>query len=169
MIRRLRILLVAALLSAAGGAMAGPALFELAGDWRGVGLIRDDMDKPLREGRCRIAATPLVEGREVRLKGRCVTDRGSAEFSMRFVLYEGGVLAGGIATSLAPDSVQFIGQVTAERATLHSRETVEIDSLRGISLISLVVEDENHFVLRQSLQPEDASAPVELMQMEFSR
>ena len=158
---------LAVLLLSAGTATAGPTLFELAGTWRGAGLLRDDVEKPMREGRCRLSAMPLAEGREVRLKGRCATDRGSAEFSMRFVRFDGGAVAGGIATSLAPDSVQFVGRMDGGQVALHSREPVEFDRLRGVSMIVLSIQDESHFSLRQSLQT--GGEVMDLMQMAFSR
>ncbi len=144
-------------------------LFDLTGEWRGNGAIVSEPGQPGREGRCRITAIPLVEGKEIRLKGRCATDQGSAELSMRFVLYPGGILAGGIASSTQPDSIQFDGRLEGDVARLASRKVVDVDGLRGTSNFTLTITDASHFRLRQWLVPEDGSAAVGMVDMAFIR
>ncbi|HHL21434.1 MAG TPA: hypothetical protein ENJ52_07870 [Aliiroseovarius sp.] len=163
--------LFVALLLAAGPAMAAPApaLFDLTGDWRGTGAIREAPDAPAREGRCRFSAIPLRPGEEIRLKGRCATQAGSAELSMRFVLLDGGVLAAGVATSLREGSVQFDGRLDGAVARLQSREPITLDDVTGISHVTVRVEDAAHFTLRQWFAPADGSEPVVLVDMRFQR
>ncbi len=165
----LAFLLLAPLVPGAAGAQAGTDLFALSGEWRGTGATVTEPGKPGREGRCRLRATPLVEGREIRLKGRCATDQGSAELSMRFVLYEDGVLAGGIATSGQSETVQYGGRLEDGTARLSSRESVLVGDMRATSNIALTIADENSFRLRQWLTPEDGTPPVAMVEMDFTR
>ena len=158
-----------ALLLAAAPARAVPALFDLTGDWRGVGVIREAPDKPAREGRCRISAIPLDPGREVRLKGRCASQAGSAALSMRFVLGEDGTIAGGVASSLRDGTVQFSGRLDGAVALLQSRAPVIVGADAGIVHIKLTVVDAAHFSLRQWFVPEDGSEPEVLVDMQFQR
>lgn len=156
------------LLLAAPVAEAGN-MFDLSGDWRGVGAIVAEPGQPGREGRCRLAAIPLQPGKEMRLKGRCATDQGSVELSMRFVLLEGGVLAGGIASSMRDDTVQFDGQLDGEVARLASRAPVQVGEVTGTSRISLTLRDGAHFRLVQWLEPETGGAAIGMVEMEFTR
>lgn len=162
-------LLIGAPMLVAAGAQAEADLFTLSGEWRGSGAIVTAPGKPGREGRCRLHAMPLVEGREIRFKGRCATDQGSAELSMRFVLLEGGVLAGGIASSAQPGTVQYSGRLDGNIARLTSRESVLAGDMRATSNISLKITDENSFRLRQWLTPEDGAPPVAMVEMNFMR
>ena len=160
--------LLAPLLLVAQMAMASD-MFALTGEWRGVGAIVTRPGAPGREGRCRLTATPLVAGKEMRLKGRCATDQGSAELSMRFVLYEGGVLAGGIASSTQSETVQFIGRLEGDVARLASREPVTVGEMRGTSRFTLTLRDSAHFRLVQWLEPETGAEPLGMVEMEFVR
>ncbi len=161
--------LLAALSVTAQTAMAA-GLFSLTGEWRGVGAIVTEPGAPGREGRCRLTATPLVAGREMRLKGRCATDRGSADLSMRFVLHEGGVLAAAVASSArGGEAVQFIGRLEGGVARLSSRAPIEQGGIRGTSRFSLTLRDGDHFRLRQWLEPVDGGAPLDMVEMEFAR
>ncbi len=160
--------LIFPLLLAAPAAEAGN-MFELSGEWRGAGAIVAEPGKPGREGRCRLSAIPLVPGQEMRLKGRCATDQGSVELSMRFVLLEGGALAGGIATSTREDTVQFDGQLEGDVARLASRAPVTIGEVTGTSRITLTLQDEAHFRLVQWLEPEAGGAAIGMVEMAFAR
>ena len=156
-------------LLAAGPVLSAPALFDLTGEWRGAGAIREAPDAPAREGRCRFSAIPLRPGEEIRLKGRCATQAGSAELSMRFVLLDGGALAAGVATSLRQGSVQFDGRLDGAVARLQSREPITLDDVTGISHVTVRVEDAAHFTLRQWFAPADGTEPVVLVDMQFQR
>ncbi len=167
------------LLLLAGGSPAGaaPGIFELAGDWRGSGVIREGPGRPAREGRCRFTATVLEPGREMRLRGRCATPAGSADLSMRLVLLEAGLLAGGVASSLRQGTVQFDGRLDGEVARLRAREPVVLEGIAGMLHFSLDptpgaeagAGTEEGFVLRQWLEPANGAAPVVLVEMRFRR
>ena len=158
-----------ATLLASGAALAAPALFDLTGQWRGTGAIRQALDGPAREGRCRFSAIPLRPGQEIRLKGRCATQAGSADMSMRLVLREGGTIVAGVATSLRAGTVQFDGRFDGTVARLQSREPLTLGEVSGISHLSLRVEDAENFILRQWFVPVDGSDPVVLVEMRFQR
>ncbi|HHB80335.1 MAG TPA: hypothetical protein ENK83_01110 [Aliiroseovarius sp.] len=142
-------------------------LMSLSGEGRGAGAIVSDPQKPGREGRCRLTATPLVAGKEMRLKGRCATDQGSAELGMRFVLYDGGVLAGGIASSTHDETVQFDGRLEGNVARLASRKPVRVGEISGTSRFTLTLRDATHFRLVQWLEPETGAARIGMVEMDF--
>ncbi|HFQ14985.1 MAG TPA: hypothetical protein ENK41_01410 [Rhodobacteraceae bacterium] len=162
-------MLAVSLVLAAGSALAQAGLFDLTGAWRGNGTIRAEAGEPAREGRCRLSAIPLDPGRELRLRGRCATDKGSAEISIRFVLLDGGAVAAGIASSALTETVQFSGQLRGSAVRLRSRAPVSLGEMRGISLLSIEVTGEGRFSLTQSLVPEDGGAEIPLVEMAFQR
>ncbi|MCP5038347.1 MAG: hypothetical protein GY945_12200 [Rhodobacteraceae bacterium] len=158
--------LFAALGSAGLG--ADVALMSLTGEWRGTGIIRSEPDKPQQEGRCRMNATPLVLGREVRLKGRCATQQGSSSLTMQFVLHEGGVIAGAVASPSLPETLQFIGRVEGSVTRLKTRENVDLDGTSGIVDLSINSLDRDHFDLVEWFHPANGADPIELVRMNFA-
>ncbi len=158
-----------ALIVGAGPLAAAPDLFSLTGTWRGSGLIRPAPDRPLREGRCRITATPVEPGRVLELAGRCATDQGAASLTMRLEARAGGVIAAGVATSASPDTVQFLGRATPDGARLSSRAPVEVDGLRADVELELRLTPGPVLNLSQQLLPVDERPPFAVLQMEFTR
>ncbi len=168
MVRRLMQALVFGFILLNGaGVAAEPTLFELTGKWQSIGTIRPEPDQPAQEGRCRLEVTPLVEGRELRMKGRCAMQAGSTALTMQFVMHEDGVIAGAVASPSLPENVQYIGRISGNIANLQSREELVVGGQMGFSRFSLAIQNETNFVFTQWFITSESEEVIETVHMNF--
>lgn len=170
MVKRLaRGLALGFFLLSGAGLVAEPTLFELSGKWQSTGTIRPEPDQPAQEGRCRMEVTTLVEGQELRMKGRCATQAGSTALTMQFALRDRGVIAGAVASPSLPESVQYLGRIDGNTANLQSREAQVIGDQKGLSRFSLTVLDDTSFAFTQWFVPGESEEVIETVHMNFVR
>lgn len=141
---------------------------DLAGTWRGEGVLRAEPDSHLEQGVCRFDIQANTDD-AISLSGRCATAAQSGQVSTQITRDGNGIISGRATSPLVTAPVALVGRQSGSTLSLSSTGPVEMEG-QSYTVSSQIDgwSSDGVFTLVQRLAKPDTE-PVVVLQMRFSR